>query len=286
MSVFVVYLVLFIVYLSGITLYSQSELKMDHLSGLKVNQLKEHLRARGIDSKGGKVALVGRLHDALVQAGEDPEAFVKGLESDGVEPGDSVSQAPSHASSGRSSVASSVRLRQLEEAATQASLATKLKRLRERQEIERQVAELQRQKELLELEEALDVSRARETVLQDFSKPDGNPAAMATVGSIPDPKPISDPEPSPHTESKPRVNLCTENTESKPKLSPTSKLSPEHENERSETMPRCSSRDEREQTAALMRLPVVEIKKFGGDVTEFAHFMRSFDLKIGQKNFR
>ena len=292
---------------------------MEHLSSLKVNQLKEQLQARGIDSKGVKATLVSRLHDSLEKAGEDPEAFAKGLESDGVEPGDSAkgvkatlvsrlhdslekagenseafakglesdgvkpgdsaSQVQSQASvgSGRSSLASSVRVRQLEEAATQASLTAKLKRLRERQEIERQVAELQRQKELLELEEALDVSRARETVMQDFSKLHVNPAAKSTN----EPNPA--PEPSPDNESKPKVNPSTETSETKQKSSPSSKLNPEHEYNQTESMPRCSSRDEREQTAALMRLPIVEIKKFGGEVTDFAHFMRSFDLKIGQK---
>ena len=35
---------------------------------------------------------------------------------------------------------------------------------------------------------------------------------------------------------------------------------------------------ERERTAALMRLPPIEMKKFGGDVTEFAQFIKSFEL--------
>ena len=40
---------------------------------------------------------------------------------------------------------------------------------------------------------------------------------------------------------------------------------------------------ERERTAALVRLPPIEIKKFGGDITQFAQFIRSFEMKIASK---
>ena len=65
----------------------------------------------------------------LDEEGLDPESFVSQLESDAVKPQDSVSQtAGSQASKARSSVAGPVVLKQLEEAATQASLEARVKR--------------------------------------------------------------------------------------------------------------------------------------------------------------
>ena len=334
----------------------QSESNMEFLGSLKVSQLKEQLAARNKETKGGKVILISRLHAVLVDEGTDPEVFVRQLESDSVRPGDSASQVSGRqlesdsvrpgdsasqvvgrqldsiqpgdsasqvqslgGGSNNSSVASSVKLRRLEEASTQASIAAKLKRLKEKQEIDRQLADLQRQKELLELEEALDASKARETVLLSFSKADEHTLADGTHESKPVSLIIPDPErntshPEPHEPvlkepcdpvlKKHHESVLTEHHEPvlkerhEPALkdkechelvqkgSPIPQLCPNSPADMKREHVACTQthlKDEREQTAALMRLPVVELKKFGGDVTEFAHFMRSFDLKIGQK---
>ena len=145
---------------------------MEHLSTLKVTQLKEQLLVKGKDAKGGKAALVARLRDALEEEGLDPETFVKQLDVESITPQDSASQVVSRVSKGssRTSVSGTVVLKQLDEAATQASLEAKAKRLRERQDIDRKLAELERQREMLELEEAIEMSKARGKVLTEFSK--------------------------------------------------------------------------------------------------------------------
>ena len=93
---------------------------MEHLSTLKVTQLKEQLLVKGKDTKGGKAALVARLRDALEEEGMDPETFVKQLDVESITPQDSASQVVSRVSKGssRTSVSGTVVLKQLDEAAT------------------------------------------------------------------------------------------------------------------------------------------------------------------------
>ena len=84
----------------------------------------------------------------MVEEKVDPETFVRQLEAEAIRPEDSTYQVASHARkrSEATSLSDSVLLKQLEEAATQASLETKAKRLREKPDTERKLAELQRQK--------------------------------------------------------------------------------------------------------------------------------------------
>ena len=169
-------------------------------------------------------------------------------------------------------------MKQLDEATNKASLQAKLKRLKERQELDRQVAELQRRREMLELEEAIEMSKAREHVLSKYGKVSMSPRPPGI--SEPNPFPSSlKPEPFQAIHSKPESQPAVPPAESCPVIP--------HDVRNESTNPKqnqdLAPREEREQTAALMRLPLVEIKKFGGDVTVYAQFTRAFDLKIGNK---
>ena len=149
---------------------------------------------------------------------------------------------------------------QLQDAATQASLEAKAKRLREKQDIERKLAELQREREMLELEETIEMSWAKENVLAEFSR--------AKVERSPQ----NDAYQSEHLPEKKNPARVVQ---SNPKLH----LGPIF---RSCAGP-CPEPNPSRDFTRLFRLPVAEVKKFSGENTELAHFIRSFDLKIGSK---
>ena len=103
-------------------------------SDMNVADLKRELRARGLSCKGTKERLRLRLTEAA------------GREQDTVEPNDSASQ-----TSTRVSASESLILKQADEAAARAGLIARLNALKEKQELEKQIAELKRREELLNL---------------------------------------------------------------------------------------------------------------------------------------
>ena len=148
---------------------------------------------------------------------------------------------------------------------------------------------------MLELEEAIEMSKARGKMLTEFSKVNVEQTQVGTYqsecrdsaqfgqlnpksdpGPIPELHPRSDPGPIP--ELNPRSD-----PDPIPELNPKSDPGPIPElNPRSDRGP-IPEPNARQDIAGLLRLPVVEVKKFGGEVTEIAHFMISFSLKIESK---
>ena len=117
-------------------------------SNMKVDDLKRELKARGLSCKGNKEKLRLRLAEAVES------------EQDNIKPNDSASHAGS-----RVSTAESLILKQADEAAARAELAARLNALKEKQELEKQIAELKRRGEILSLEaEVAEVSAREEAI--------------------------------------------------------------------------------------------------------------------------
>ena len=118
---------------------------------MKVDDLKHELKARGLSCKGNKEKLRLRLAEAVES------------EQDNIEPNDSASHAGS-----RVSTAESLILKQADEAAARAGLAARLNALKEKQELEKQIAELKRREEILSLEAEVAEVSAREEAIKRF----------------------------------------------------------------------------------------------------------------------
>ena len=236
------------------------------MDGLKVAELKIILKSRGLSCKGNKESLVKRLRDAL-------EVRTSASQSDhiAVQPDDSASQVRSNVSN-RSSNCSSANseLKRAEEAADRAELVEKMRSLRDKQYFESKIAELRHGQELLELQSTINELAAREQAFQAYRNNGGISPAPASHPQAHTQYPIQQP---PITEadfghgSQPSLHLPLNERH----------LKGSRDDIHSEL------KAERERTAALMRLPPIEIKKFGGDITQFAQFIRSFEMKIASK---
>ena len=229
---------------------------------LKVAELKTILKSRGLSCKGNKAVLLDRLINALGQSNtSDAEPCV---DNNAVRPIDSMSDVHSESASTSHSNAQS-ELKHAEEAADRAALVERLKSLKEKQYIESQIAELRRGQELLEIQATLNELTARDRVLKTYRHDDASPfpASFHSLHShdtqhVP-PTSFTHTRPTPRYESTPCRHHLTHDSSSAALIA------------------------ERERTAALMRLPPIEIKKFGGDITQFAQFIRSFEMKIASK---
>lgn len=224
---------------------SDTSSKMD-LDNLKVSDLKGELKLRGFSIKGTKSNLKQRLQDALIRerlANEETNDIE-------VQPDDSASQTPSRTTAkSSSSVSESLMLRRADEAASRAALSIQLNALKERQQIEKQIADLKRREEQLALQAKVDEADVRETVLKRFQDD------LKTNQVI-----------SSHVDNSQIPNETTHATDARDRAAVASAPAP--------PFPVCQF---------PAPLPPVHIRKFGGDVTEFAQFMRSFELKIASK---
>ena len=240
-------------------------------SDMNVADLKRELRARGLSCKGTKERLRLRLTEAA------------GREQDTVEPNDSASQ-----TSTRVSASESLILKQADEAAARAGLIARLNALKEKQELEKQIAELKRREELLNLEAEVAEASAREEAMKRFKEQVNSGSADA--GQIASPAPVAGPSRSApvserHDQDSPLSSMpIVEDPPCLPSVEAENAGSA-HAGERLNVNVQEERQlaQERERTAALMRLPPIEMKKFGGDVTEFAQFIRSFELKVALK---
>ena len=228
------------------------------------------LKARGLACKGSKEKLRLRLAEAVES------------EQDNIEPNDSASHAGS-----RVSTAESLILKQADEAADRAGLAARLNALKEKQEVEKQIAELKRREEILSLEAEVAEVSAREEAIKRFHEQVITGSTVSRIASpVPSaPVPVRS-EPVSGGRDEERHRLRDAAVIEDPPCLPSAAadnvgaaLAAEGSNVQVEQR----LAQEREQTAALMRLPPIEMKKFGGDVTDFAQFIRSFELKIASK---
>lgn len=276
------------------------------------------LSKRGEDTRGTKAVLRERLQEVLREEEfqtkpvdektaefqsdprkEETRAMDKDVEGSVKDGGGMSSPASSKPTSVRTSA--SLRSERVMEQAKQAGLLAKRDALRKKHEIEAREAELRRLKEELEVDMEIEESKARQKVLLDFEE--------STVGG-----PF-------RNVAKTEMNIEENKTEMKMEKGKSAMKTEENEAKATETAVghedvaaqglmriRQRSTDRGEPPgqpatelepepsprpihnpgqlhdyAGLLRLPVVEVKKFGGEVTEFAHFLRSFDLKIGSK---
>ena len=222
------------------------------MENLKVAELKMILKSRGLSCKGNKTALVQRLQD-------QHNSCDQRLGDDAVRPDDSVSQARSHVSCTSASRCSDSVLRRAEEAADIAALSERMRSLRDKQCIKNQIAELKQGQELLELQATINELAARERAFKAYQNGDVNPVPASS-----------------HSLHPPTPKAAQNSQNNFQQISHT----PSH---RTRTGAAADLIAERERTAALMRLPPIEIKKFDGDITHFTQFIRSFEMKIASK---
>ncbi|XP_043199287.1 uncharacterized protein LOC122368999 [Amphibalanus amphitrite] len=253
---------------------------------LTVYQLKCELKARGRGTTGNKADLVASLRDALDEEGIDFESWAEFVPSKAAgifNANENMPQASAALPSGQrrntveitgsgeapqisdtisiqtsASAAEMTRLKLIEEDALRAGLEAQLKIVLEKQELDRKMSELARQKEILEYTEAIEISRAKVRAL-------GRHEDHEIVESNRD------------KETPRSISNATNDTNTTNRRSHDGHLNTESSNIAG------LLRREREITAGLMRLPPVELPKFGGDVTEFPHFMKAFNLKIASK---
>ena len=245
-------------------------------------QLKCELKARGRGTTGNKADLVASLRNALDEEGIDFESWAEFVPSKAAgifNTNENMPQASAALPSGQrrntveitgsgeasqisdtlsiqtsASVAEMTRLKLIEEDSLRAGLEAQLKIVLEKQELDRKMSELARQKEILEYTEAIEISRAKVRALgrhEDYEIVESN-----------------------RDKETPRSNTNTNTTN---RRSHDGHLNTESSNIAG------LLRREREITAGLMRLPPVDLPKFGDDVTEFPHFMKAFNLKIASK---
>ena len=236
-------------------------------------QLKSELKRRGKSPVGNKADLIASLRSVIEEEGIDFESWAvcrNGDDSAEAAPSESASQISAGGSiKSAVSVAEVARLRRMEECATRAGLEAKAKVLLERQELEVKMAELERKREILEITGAIAISEARAIELGKHEND------TKTNHDIHEPKPICTTQ-----------TINTSGSEARPRRSDRSETLGVPDSSDSPTDSRDIAkalRQERERTAGLMRLPPVELTKFGGDVTEFPHFTRAFELKIASK---
>ena len=236
------------------------------LLNMNVADLKRELKARGLSCQGNKEKLRLRLAEALE-------------EHDNVEPNDSVSQTGTRVTTSESLI-----LRQADEAAARAGLLARLKALKEKQEIERQVSELKRREELIDLEAKISEVTAREEAIKRFQN-QGMTGATVNECNVSQSSlrcPMSAVEPGVSRDELESASAV----DGQPAMSANRVSFASDGGGGGSGNPEPEKRklaQERERTASLMRLPVIEMKKFGGDVTEFAQFMKCFELKIVSK---
>ena len=267
------------------------------MDNLKVSELREELRRRGLNYKGTKKTLIRRLRAAVSDenAGNDSTApgSTRSLRADDssnsiaddeadpiVQPRDSVSYASSsvHSAKTGSSISESLFVRQADAAANRAGLEAKVMLLAEKQRLTEETRaarqrelDLDLQRERLELEMAIVESKARE---REFGKFKANfdrqiginnsaniksDAGHQTVVKSESPEHHQAEECGVTAAPKQEVPIVNLNTSS---------------NDTFTQMLRLTERNS---------IPRVEIEKFGGDVWSYRSFIRAFDHLICDK---
>ena len=309
-------------------------------------QLKCELRSRGRGTTGNKADLVASLRDALKEENIDFESWAECFPSKGnvkaneiVNSVRQVSVAHSrenysnvvdlaenneHSSTSEilsiqtsASAAEMAKLKRIEEKAIRAGLEAKLKIVLEKQELDKRISELARKKEILDVTEAIEISKARTVELgkhEEYDEDETNHGKQT-------PRSISNITNNMHTNYSNDMNTkyanytstkyaydtntkyandtktkYTNDTKGKGRAGQRSCSGAEYETSSDKAYEQEIDhintegsniagllRREREITAGLMRLPPVQLPKFGGDVTEFPHFMKAFDMKIASK---